>query len=84
MKNMAKADNIASLIFNFVALLLLLGSFIFSIPSCRKSKKTLKTKIVGGIDWLGLSFSLYFKLYLYLATYICIFCYGFEFETAAN
>jgi hypothetical protein len=49
MKNMEKADNIASLILNFVPLLLLLGSFIFSIPFCRKSKKTLKTKIVGAM-----------------------------------
>jgi hypothetical protein len=56
MKNMEKADSIASLIFNFVALLSPLGSFIFSIPSCRKFKKTLKTKIVGGINWLGYHF----------------------------
>jgi hypothetical protein len=62
MKNMENADSIASLILNFVALLLLLGSFIFSIPSCKKSKKILKAKIVGDIDWLGLLFSLYFKL----------------------
>ena len=84
MKNMENAANIASLMLNFVALLLLLGSFIFSIPFCRKSKKTLKTKMVGGIDCLGLSFSLSFKLYLYLVTYICILCYDFEFETAGT
>ena len=75
MKNMENADRIASLILNFVALLLLLGSSIFSIPSCKKSKKTLKTKIVGGINWLELLFSLYFKLYLCLVTYFCIICY---------
>ena len=80
MKNMENADSIASLTLNFVPLLSLLGSFIFSIPCCKKSKKTLKTKIVGGIDWLGLSFSLYFKLYLYLVTYICILCYFLNLE----
>jgi hypothetical protein len=56
MKNMENADRIASSILYFVALLLLLGSFIFSMPACKKSKKTLKAKIVGGIDWLRLSF----------------------------
>jgi hypothetical protein len=49
MKNMENADRIASLTLNFVPLLLLLGSFIFFIPSCRKSKKRLKIKMVGGI-----------------------------------
>ena len=53
---MENADNMASSILNFVALLLLLGSFIFFIPSCKKSKKTLKIKIVGCIDWLGYHF----------------------------
>ena len=74
MKNMENADSIASLTLDFVALLSLLGSFIFSIASCEKSKKTLKTKIVGYLNWLELLFSLYFKLYLCLVTYICIIC----------
>ena len=75
MKNMENADSIPSLILYFVALLKLLGSFILPIASSRKPKKILKTKIVGGINWLGLSFLLLFNLYLFLVTYICIICY---------
>jgi hypothetical protein len=63
MKNMENADRIASLTLNFVPLLSLLGSSIFSIASCKKSKKTLKTKIVVGIDWLGTGWVIIFAMF---------------------
>ena len=50
------------------------ASVILHIASWRKSKKILKTKIFGGINWLRLSFLLPFKHYLYIAAFVCIIC----------